>query len=53
MIAVSVIEERQIIAKTPTPFSKNVLYTDMDGECYRIDVNEVKCKGDEKIYKLD
>ena len=32
MIAVSILEERQTISKTPTPFSKNHLYTDIDGE---------------------
>lgn len=53
MIAVSILEERQTISKTPTPFSKNHLYTDIDGECYRVDVQEVKCKGDEKLYKFD
>lgn len=43
---------KEKIVKTPTPFSNN-LYSDFDGECYKIKVVEDKCKGTEQDFKLD
>lgn len=37
------------IIKVPTPFS-NDLYTDYDGECYTVKVEETECIGDEKKF---
>jgi hypothetical protein len=42
---------KEKIVKTPTPFSNN-LYSDFDGECYRVQVVEAECQGNEQDFKL-
>ena len=42
---------KEKIVKTPTPFSNN-LYSDFDGECYRVEVVEAECQGTEQDFKL-
>jgi len=42
---------KEKIVKTPTPFS-NSLYSDFDGECYRVIVKEEECQGNEQDFKL-
>jgi hypothetical protein len=42
---------KEKIVKTPTPFSNN-LYSDFDGECYRVIVKEEECQGNEQDFKL-
>ena len=39
------------IVKTPTPFSNN-LYSDFDGECYKVKVLETECTGNEQEFTL-
>lgn len=43
---------KEKIVKTPTPFSNN-LYTDFDGECYRVKVLETECTGNEQEFNLN
>ena len=42
---------KEKIVKTPTPFSNN-LYSDFDGECYRVNVVETECNGDEQEFNF-
>ena len=42
---------KEKIIKTPTPFS-NSLYSDFDGECYKINVIETKCTGNEPEFNF-
>ena len=42
---------KEKIVKTPTPFSNN-LYSDFDGECYRVKVLETECTGNEQEFTL-
>ena len=42
---------KEKVVKTPTPFSNN-LYSDFDGECYRVKVLETKCTGNEQEFTL-
>jgi len=42
---------KEKIVKTPTPFSNN-LYSDFDGECYRVDVVETQCQGTEQEFNF-
>mgnify|MGYP001157042562 FL=1 len=42
---------KEKIVKTPTPFSNN-LYSDFDGECYRVDVVEAQCQGTEQEFNF-
>lgn len=42
---------KEKIIKTPTPFSNN-LYSDFDGECYRVKVIETQCTGNEQEFNL-
>jgi len=39
------------VVKTPTPFSNN-LYSDFDGECYKVEVKEIKCEGNEPEFNF-
>jgi hypothetical protein len=42
-------DPQQIYIKNPNPFNSNkVVYTNDVGECYKIKVKEIKCKGKEK-----
>lgn len=43
---------KEKIVKTPTPFSNN-LYSDFDGECYRVKVLETECTGNEQEFNLN
>ena len=42
---------KEKIVKTPTPFSNN-LYSDFDGECYRVNVVETECSGNEQEFNF-
>lgn len=42
---------KEKIVKTPTPFS-DYLYSDFDGECYRVKVAETECVGDETEFNI-
>lgn len=49
-IYITTLHKKQII-KIPTPFS-NYTYKDFDNECYKIKINEIKCKGDEPLFNF-
>ena len=42
---------KEKIVKSPTPFS-DYLYSDFDGECYRVKVEETECVGDETEFNI-
>lgn len=43
-------EPKEIYVKYPNPFNSNkTVYTNDDGECYKVKLEEIKCNGDEKI----
>lgn len=43
---------KEKVVKKPTPFNQQTVYHNDDNTCFKVEVTETNCKGDEKEFEI-